>query len=115
PDAGLEVLAPGIELRAVAPRLIDGVADAAVATAQHGLEERIARVVPAELDTRLAAAVLQQEVLGSQFGRSVLACPLEGRVRLGNVVAGADPHPGASAHVLAAQPLHTAPQLHNAL
>ena len=72
-------------------------AQAAVAAAEGGLEQRFLRVVPAELETRRAQLALQQADLladGLLIGQRG---PLEGRVRLGHERA----HPDAHGRLLA--------------
>ena len=115
PELRAEVLAPGVEGGAVAPGVLDGLGDAAVATAEDDLDAAVGGVVPAEVDAGGAAAVLEQAVLGGELLGGLLAGPLEGRVGLGHVVAGADAHTGAVAGVLAADLLHPAAKVDDAL
>ncbi len=115
PTRGIEVFAPGIEAGAQLPGVVDSLGDAAVATAEDGLEEGVFGIVPAEFDAGLAAAVLEQVVLGGELGCGLLAGPLEGRVGLGDEVAGADADAGAATHVALADLLHLAAKVDDAL
>ena len=111
----VEVLAPGVEARPVAPGRLHHRSEPAVSAAQRPLENRFARIVPSEIEPRAAAAAPQQLVLGRKLGGRLLTRPLERRVRLRHVIGGRDPHPRALAHDLAADRFHLRGPVHDPL
>src|SRR5262245_61627442 len=84
PPAEVEPLAPLLERAALPPDTLDDASDAPVAAAGDPLRERRRRVVPPQLHAGLAHGPAQQPDLAVELVDTVLAEPLERRVRLGH-------------------------------
>ncbi len=106
PGAVAELIAPGVELGAELPGALDDIGQAAVAAAEVGFHEGFARVVPVEMETDSAQAVLQIGNLAAHGLFGLQRRPLEGRVRFGHQRADADAHLGLLAHDAAADAHH---------
>ena len=106
PQTLAEVLAPGVEAGAVAPGGLDHGREAAVAARQHALEDRLLRIIPAQIQPRPARHLFEQLMLGLKLGRRLLPRPLERSVRFGYVIGGGDSHARAAADNLSADLFH---------
>ena len=82
PDVAPKKIAPAVELRTVAPRLLEHAREAAVAARECALDDRETRVVIVERDCAVLDVLLEQLLPPLELRERHLAEPLERRIGL---------------------------------